>query len=232
MSSCYYPNHSTTINQIQMAHYTGIGPCFLHTAGEGRAPKAQGSHDDTLAEHLLGRLWHLAFLLGRLEASGGLLMGQLHMKQLMHTDICLGRGLHEDIIPLQCIGRAISQWSAPNGGCCHVCCPPARSGTYADCCPWSCRSAHNLLLKFPNDFSLHLEQIPNTTTWSTSSCMLRILSNLPTSFGATLLACSCHTGLSWNTPNISLSTCYSSSPYTLAQMHSLREHFHDPPSEK
>lgn len=67
MSSCYYPNHSTTINQIQMAHYTGIGPCFLPTAGEGPAATAQGSHDDTLAEHLLSRLRHLGFLLG----SGG-----------------------------------------------------------------------------------------------------------------------------------------------------------------
>lgn len=90
-----------------MTLYPGISPCFLHTAGEGPASKAQGSHVDALAD-LLGGLRHLEFLLGRLEAGDGLLMGQLHRKQLVHIDIYFGRALHEDTIPLQCIGRAIS----------------------------------------------------------------------------------------------------------------------------
>ena len=74
-----------------------------------------------------------------------------------------------------------------SGGCHCICGPPALSGTYADCCLGSWRSAHNLLLKTASDFPLHLEQTPNTRIWFTRSCRIRILSNSPTPFGVTSL---------------------------------------------
>ena len=74
-----------------------------------------------------------------------------------------------------------------SGGCHCICGPPALSGTYADCCLGSWRSAPNLLLKTASDFPLHLEQTPNTRIWFTRSCRIRILSNSPTPFGVTSL---------------------------------------------
>lgn len=74
-----------------------------------------------------------------------------------------------------------------HGGCHCICDPGAPEGTYADCCLGSCRSTHNMLLKTSNDFPLHLEQIPNTIVWFIRSCVIRTLSNSPTSFGVTFL---------------------------------------------
>lgn len=97
-----------------MTRYTGVGPRSLHTVGEGRAPKIRGSHDDALAQKLLGDLGHLGFLLGRLGAGGRLLrVVQQHVKQLLHVDIRLGGGLHEGAIPLQREGSAVLRGQLP-----------------------------------------------------------------------------------------------------------------------
>ena len=72
--------------------------------------KAQGSHDDALAQQLLGGLGDLGFLLRRLGASGGCGRGGLlleiyqQLEQLLDVDIHLGRGLQEGAIPLARIG--------------------------------------------------------------------------------------------------------------------------------
>lgn len=87
-----------------MTHYTGTGPRFLHNIGESWAPKAQDSRD---VKKLISGLEHLRFLLGRLEAGGGLLMVQQHVKQLLHLVIHLGGGLHAGTIPLQVRGSVI-----------------------------------------------------------------------------------------------------------------------------
>ena len=81
-------------------------------------------------------------------------------------------------------------------------------------------------LKTPNDFLLHPEPISDTIIWSTRSCMIRILSDPPRSFGAIFLLGSSHTGLSPNRPVLS-------QPYIhVIPLHSSDLSFNAIPSER